>query len=554
MLLLHKIVKQYFMKHSEVIIIGAGPVGLYMAYSLSLYGITTIILEKNSTLNNHPKSRSMNVRTMEILKNIEGFEELMKKALPLISRKFTWVDSLLEKEFHSIILDDRELISLSPIQASFIAQNYIEEHLYKLLKKDSKCTIIFEHELISFSKKNNVVNVHALDKKSNTIKKFCSKFVLGADGAHSITRKILGIKLIDLHPSKSKCCNIYARVDLSELYPNLSSGYFFSNRKLIGRSILSVDGKYEWLFGIHYNDERTKEDFNDEFCKKEIQLMTNNKAMDIEIISKNFWRSRADIAETFNAENVFLVGDSAHSMPPTGGLGLNTGLQDAHNLSWKLAFVIKKYAPEKILQSYNQERYNVVKNNIEFSIKNANRLFAINKNLFDGNKKAAKLLLHQNNIHLNHPSIDLNFKYKSELIMKHEKDNEIYLESNNEQKAGFTYKAAVGGRAPHLYVEFQNKKLSIIDLYRKHFVLLIGQNVQFSKSQWLFLKGLPNILKIYLIGKDIKCNTAKFYKEYYITSEGFVLIRPDGHICYTAFLNNSKVQNDLKNYLDKVSL
>ena len=276
--------------------------------------------------------------------------------------------------------------------------------------------------------------------------------------------------------------------------------------------------------------------------------MTDNKVANIEIISKNFWRSRADIAEHFNIGNIFLAGDSAHSMPPTGGLGLNTGLQDAHNLSWKLAFVIKKYAPKRILQSYHQERYKVVKNNIEFSLENANRMFSINKNIFQSNKDVAKTLLHENNVHLNHPSIDLNFKYESDLIIPDQVDDLPHPESNK-HKTSFIYRATSGCRAPHIYVEFQNKKISLIDLYDKHFVLLIGHNTKFNRNNWLFLNTLSHILKIYLIGSDIKCNTDKFYKDYSITSEGFVLIRPDGHICYSISLNTPKAQNILKKYL-----
>lgn len=528
--------------NAPVLIVGAGPVGLYIGYSLSQHGIRSIIIEKNSSLNNHPKSRSMNTRTMEILRTVEKFNDLISFALPESSRKFTWKYSLPGEEFYSISVKDPNVNEISPVKSSFLAQHYIERHIYKLISENSLCTIYFDHELQGIELVDDFMITTMIDCNTNKSVKFISKFLIGADGTHSKVRQLCNISNDNLDLLQSKCCNIYANIDLSSVIDDLSAGYFFSNPNIMGRSILAVNGTNEWLFGIHYNDDRTKSSFDDKFCIDEIKLMVGRNDLPINIINKNFWSSKANIAKQFKLNNIFLVGDSAHSMPPTGGLGLNTGLQDAHNLVWKLAFVINHGASVDILNSYHDERYVVAQANTEFSVNNAKRLGEINRNIFQGKLDLAKELLSRHHQHLNHLGFDLGMCYRSHLSV--DPVNRFQPNSNIEE---YYPSITPGCRAPHVEIIINNKLLSILDLFQHKFTLL--QERQCPLRDVLLRFGLDDILQIYQLGVDFLCNDKKWEKLYSMSYNGFVLVRPDGHVAIHQPVADSKSEVLLVNYL-----
>src|SRR5262249_13101266 len=149
--------------------------------------------------------------------------------------------------------------------------------------------------------------------------------------------------------------------------------------KLSGRFLASVDGANRWILGMRYTSENSREDFTDEYCINEIRKVTGEPDLDVHIINKNFWTMASQIAAQYRKGRIFLAGDAAHRIPPTGGFGMNTGIQDAHNLAWKLAFILHYNISEKLLDTYYEERAKIAQQNMKWSNENAARYIEIRK-------------------------------------------------------------------------------------------------------------------------------------------------------------------------------
>src|SRR6185437_16629559 len=152
----------------------------------------------------------------------------------------------------------------------------------------------------------------------------------------------------------------------------------FANPKLSSKPYFaSVDGANRWIVMLRLAEDNSREDFTDEYCISEIRSVAGLPDLPVRIINKNFWRMGAQVAGGYRKGRVFLAGDAAHIMPPTGGFGMNTGVQDAHNLAWKLAFVLKHNISDKLLDTYYDERAPIARQNITWSIANAKRFAEI---------------------------------------------------------------------------------------------------------------------------------------------------------------------------------
>jgi 2-polyprenyl-6-methoxyphenol hydroxylase-like FAD-dependent oxidoreductase len=169
-------------------------------------------------------------------------------------------------------------------------------------------------------------------------------------------------------------------------------------------------------------------------------------------------------AKDYRNERIFLVGDAAHRMPPTGGMGMNTGIHDAHNLAWKLAYVLRGYAKPELLDSYQQERQPLADYTIQWSCRNAERLRNVMMSHSENNQEKFETALALQRTHLNHRGLDLGFIYQS---------NAVYSDGNpiNELDPDIYQPSSIpGGRAPHCEIEMNGKKLSTLDLFTHKYV------------------------------------------------------------------------------------
>ncbi|KAF1327967.1 Polyketide hydroxylase, partial [Globisporangium splendens] len=412
-----------------VLVVGGGPVGLAMGYMLeNVFGVRTRIVERQMQPTTHPQAHFLNLRTMEVLQTVmPGFhDQLLAHAAPselwrdyIYStgvgnvREFARIDQFgpcIPRASSSGTSLLNALDSISPTQFLHFPQNRFEAMLSNFLAQ-SGMHVERGMELVDLKVADDEgVNVRLCNTKSNELEQARFDYVIGADGAHSLVRQLCDIdmagalnlqSIVNVHFT-SKALSAAAKENPAMLY-------FVFNADVIGVLIAHDLKRDEWVFQIPYfpPQERLDLDFSAKKCHQIIRhvLPLHQRgrvaADDATILSVGQWRMSARVAKQYDVQRkVFLVGDAAHQFPPAGGLGMNTGIQDAHNLAWKLALEIQQQQQNELstrvntstlLRSYETERQHIAKLNTQLSLRNVERTMKI-PNALNVSHNNAKLL------------------------------------------------------------------------------------------------------------------------------------------------------------------
>lgn len=500
-----------------VIIIGGGPVGLSMAVCLANFGIPSTLIEKHPGTTNHPKARGVNGRSMEIFRALGLETQMLRYELPKEAHRFIWVEDLQHQEI-TRVESDIDYSLYSPTSRAIIAQDDVERELYLKASTEKLIDLKFNTVMDHAEQSNKQVTIHITDRQTGKKSKLVSNYLIAADGAYSTTRDCFNVKMLG-EENLGEFCNIFCEMDLDRYVADRRSvGYMFTRQDLLGNFILANKGFKKWLIGTRLRPEQGhhRDLFTEEYCLQSVRKLVGDNQLDIKLINIGFWTMAALIAEKYRIGRVFFAGDAAHRLPPTGGFGMNTGIQDAHNLAWKLALVLKGQAKEGLLDSYESERKPIAEINIQWSSENAQRFSAIYKALIEKNWPVFEKNLRDQSKHINNIHLDLGF---------------IYGQSVAYEK-GFKQMSVRGARAPHCWLESSGIKCSTLDLFDKQFVLLCDPKA--TKWQHFFAsrQGLP--VKIITIGKGGQYENPAhdFLTLYDLTPEDAVLVRPDGHIIW----------------------
>ncbi|KAG0583412.1 hypothetical protein KC19_3G134100 [Ceratodon purpureus] len=391
-----------------VLIVGAGPVGLTLSILLSQYGVASLVVDKRRRLSEHPQAHFLNNRTMEIFRKMEGLTAEIEAKQPPVEqwRRFVYCTTLSGPVLGIVDhLRPEDLASRrSPTAVAHFSQHHLLPLLYekaqrlglKVPKNSSYWSqfaalasypgpILMGHECVSITSNSNGVNarIAASQGVSRPAVDVACEYVVAADGAGSPIRKMIGVamegeaeiqKLISVH---------FFSKDLGQLLldsPEPGMLYFVFNPKVIAVVVAHNLEAGEFVAQIpFYPPQQRLEDFTSEVCHDIILDVAGRKDLRVEIKTVKQWVMHAQVADRFvdSHERVILAGDAAHRFPPAGGFGLNTGVQDAHNLAWKLAAVLKERASKTLLSTYEVERQPVAKANTALSVANFNAALAV---------------------------------------------------------------------------------------------------------------------------------------------------------------------------------
>ena len=507
----------------KVIIIGGGPVGLSAAICLAQQGIGSVLIEKHSTTTDHPKARGVNGRSMELFRSWGLEDEIKKHQLPREAFGFTWLEDFQGKEI-TRVQATVDYSPYSPTENAIIAQDDVEQELYKKAQATPLIDLRFGVEMTHVAQDEKQVKVEILDKKTNQKETLYSDFLIAADGANSSLRELFNVEMEGVD-NLGEFCNIYCEMNLDKYVKHRpSAGFMFTRPDLRGTFVLSKKDQRKWLVGLRIgsNPNLTKDSFSDDFCVEYVKNVINDPEVEVRLINKGFWTMAALTAKQFRVGRVFFVGDAAHRLPPTGGFGMNTGIQDAHNLAWKLAMVINGQAKEPLLDTYYTEREQIAKTNIDWSSHNAKRFVKIFTALAENDLITFEKALKDQTHHINNILLDLGFVYGSEY----------------QQEKDYKPSAKIGARAPHCWLHKGNKKTSTLDLYDKSFVLVCHPEA--SHWQGEFQKFPCKIVTIGGQGDYLDEND-DFLESYGISKQGAVLVRPDGHVTWRTNDENGKM-------------
>ena len=353
---------------TQVIIVGAGPVGLTLAIDLGLRGVRCILLEKKLEPQFLPKMERCNARSMEMFRRIGLADELRSAGLttdsamdvyiilamtraPLLHLKYPSVDMAREQTRKT---NDGSL-PLEPYQ--LISQYTLEPVLKRAAERIPTVAVRYGTELMEFEENGPgvVATVQASDGSS---RKITAAYLVGCDGGSSLVRKQLGIplrgeaNLAKFRQGLYRCDDLYDHVPLGE-GPGRGRHYLVADEW--ASFLIMQDSKRLWtLHAAVESDEEMKQRFE----------QTVGVPVRYEMLYCGEWRQNLLLADRYRSGRVFLAGDAVHLVIPAGGLGMNTGVGDAFDLSWKLAAMLEGWGGPELLDSYEIERRQVGERNI----------------------------------------------------------------------------------------------------------------------------------------------------------------------------------------------
>ncbi|CAN4116218.1 unnamed protein product [Withania somnifera] len=237
--------------------------------------------------------------------------------------------------------------------------------------------IFMGHELIAINGAEHGVTVTAsvLTEGKHIMRDIQCHFLVGTDGAGSSVRKSLGINMRGEKDLQKLVSVHFLSQELGQYLIKERPGmlFFIFNKDAIGVLVAHDLNQGEFVLQVpFYPPQQKLEDFSFEKCKRLIFKLVGLELADVNVMDMKPWVMHAEVAEKFLSCNnrIILAGDAAHRFPPAGGFGMNTGIQDAHNLAWKLASIIKGISPISILNSYELERSQIAQFNTALSVQN----------------------------------------------------------------------------------------------------------------------------------------------------------------------------------------
>ncbi|KAL2955096.1 hypothetical protein AAZX31_18G008700 [Glycine max] len=380
-----------------VLIIGPGPVGLVLTILLTKLGINCTVLERNKAFSKYPQAHFINNRSMEIFHKIDGLVEEIQRSQPPVDlwRKFIYCTSLSGSILGSvdhIQPQDLEHV-VSPVSVAHFSQYKLTMLLLKRLENlgfqicapeslegnEQSCDkkIMMGHECVSIEASSEFVTVTAssIIKGKRVEQNIHCNILIGTDGAGSIVRKLVGIEMRGEKDLQKLVSVHFFSKDLGQFLLKENPGmlFFIFNTEAIEVLVAHDLRQGEFVLQIpFYPPQQTIEDFSPKACEKLISKLVGQEFGDADVIDIKPWVMHAEVAENFicSGNRILLAGDAAHQFPPAGGFGMNTGIQDAHNLAWKIASVIKGIAPTSVLNTYEIKRKPIALFNARLSLEN----------------------------------------------------------------------------------------------------------------------------------------------------------------------------------------
>jgi 2-polyprenyl-6-methoxyphenol hydroxylase-like FAD-dependent oxidoreductase len=347
-----------------VLIVGGSLVGLTTAMLLGHHGVPSLSVERHAGTAIHPRAGHFQLRTMEVIRQMGLEDRVRAKSLETYSPTggIIAVESLAGRELATYVQELNEGVEgFSPTVRVFINQDALEP-LLRERALELGATVRNRTEAVAVDQDDDGATVTLRDLDSGDERKVRTRYVVAADGNRSPMRARLGVGMRG-HAELSRSITIYFRADCAELLRDRNQGVIYvHNPELRGFFRIDRSGGNGFLVINTVGADVTQDSAVDvqSGLTEERALALLRTAigtdMPMEIVDVANWRAEATCAERLREGRVFLAGDAAHVVPPNGGFGGNTGIQDAHNLAWKLAAVVKGEAGPELLDSYEAER------------------------------------------------------------------------------------------------------------------------------------------------------------------------------------------------------
>ncbi|WP_411070360.1 FAD-dependent oxidoreductase [Streptomyces sp. cmx-4-25] len=514
---------------TSVLIVGGSLVGLSASLFLGRLGVPHVLVERHAGTSIHPRGRGNNVRTMELFRGA-GVRQRVREAASVLARN----NGILQAP--SLVGDAGEwlfreidpgggLARFSPAEWCLCSQNDLEPVLRERAGELGG-DLRYATELMSFEQDAEGVTAQVKSRETGEHTTIRADYLIAADGPRSPVRERLGIGQNGPGDLFHNVSVTFTSRGLADVVGDRHFIVCYLTDPGADGALLPVDNRERWVFHAPWHPERgeTLEEFTDERCREQIRRAVGVQDLDVEITGRAPWHAAERTAERYADGRVFLAGDSAHEMPPTGAFGSNTGIQDAHNLAWKLSAVLDGWAGPGLLASYDAERRPVAEATSarasSRSVEHSHPGYAPDPGAGPAGRKGGIL-----NVVLGH-------RYPRGAVLG--ADGALPVVPDALRLTG-----EPGSRSPHLWLDRSGERISALDLYERFPVLLssAGGTGAWHTAAARVADRLRVPLVPYRIGAgpdaDLVPEAGADWAELHgVTEGGAVLVRPDGFVAW----------------------
>ncbi|MGW6705025.1 FAD-dependent monooxygenase [Streptomyces sp. NPDC054956] len=514
-------------QHTPVLVVGAGLAGLSTALFLAWHDVPCLVVERHRGMSPHPRARGINPRAMELIRSV-GLEEEVRateSARALAGNSGVYaaqslaghqLGALHEQYFMDVRTD---LSRLTPTGWCLCHQDEFEP-VIRRRAEELGSRFRYGTELVSFRHEDGEHGITAelRDRDTGETSTVTADYLVAADGPASPVRAQLGIG-VEGPGTTGHFLNIHFEADLAEQLGERRFIMCYTFNDTLRGALMPLDNSRRWL--LHVGFDPAVEDpagFTEERCRDLVRAAAGVPDLDVKVVGAMPWEAAGRWASSFGSGRVFIVGDAAHVMPPSGAFGSNTGVQDAHNLAWKLAAVLSGQAGPGLLESYDAERRPVgAATVLQAVLRSKDRPRLADKEPAPSNPEI-------------HADTEIWFggRYRSGAVAAADGDDAPEGVWNPHPDG------RPGTRAPHVVLERGGRPVSAIDLFTKDLVLVAGAGA----SAWALAgrdaaRQLGVTLDVLRFGEDGLADPGESWNTAYgVGHEGAVLVRPDGVVAW----------------------
>lgn len=538
------------MKRIEVpyLVVGAGPVGMMAAILLARAGRRVLVVERRSDIQPAPAAHVVNARTFEICRQAGVDMDAVARAAkdPADAGSAVFVTRLNGQEVGRLPFERQgeECLRHTPTPLRNLSQHRFEPILADTIAALPHAELRYGQQWERAHQDEDGVRSVVRDLERGEAYEVRSRFLVAADGAGSRIRKALGIGMQG-PPNIQSFLMIHFGADLRRFVKDRPGVLHWILDPEAGGIFVAHDIDREWVYMHGFEPDRESEDdYDDARCRALVTRAIGEEAP-IRILHRSSWNMSAQVAEHMRDRHIFLAGDAAHRFPPTGGLGLNSGIQDVHGLVWKLIAVEDGWASEALLETYESERLPVARHNAQQSLRNAMKMLQIPQalgvvadpstasmaaTLADpaGRRRVEDAIAAQAE-HFDMLGLQIGYRYEEGAIVPDGSPAPALADPVREYRAS----SRPGSRLPHAWLDRDGARVSSLDC-----VAPTGLTLWSQGAHDLWAKAIEGIAGVPLshvrAGQDFVDGEGHWVAVCGLEPGGALLVRPDQHVAWRA--------------------
>ncbi len=558
---------------TDVLIVGTGPAGSATAALLSTYGIENVAINRYRWLANTPRAHITNQRTMEVLRDLGREvedEAYMHATEGDLMGNNVFCESLAGEELGRMLSwgnapeSRAEHIRSSPTQMNDLPQTFMEPLLFKTAcSRGTQARM--QTEYVSHEEDADGVTTKCRDRLTGREFEIRSKYLVGADGGNSGVAETCGLPF-EGQMGVGGSMNILFRADLTKYVAHRPSVLYWvmqpgANVGGIGMGLVRMVRPWnEWLIVWGYDINEPAPVVDEAMATEVARQLVGDPELEIELLSANTWTVNNMYATHMQTTRVFIMGDAAHRHPPSNGLGSNTSIQDAYNLAWKLAHVLKGQAGPGLLESYSAERAPIAKQIVTRANQSIGEFGPIFEALgltdstdpevmqanmdkrdqtgaaAEAQREALRKAIEFKKYEFDCHGVEMNQRYDSGAVVKDGQPDPGF-----ERDAELHYQPTTwpGARLPHCWLyKADGTKVSTLDLCGKgRWAIFTGIGGEaWAEAAKTVAKDTGITIDVHVIGprRPIEDHLGDWSRLRETTDTGAVMTRPDQHVCYRA--------------------